>query len=516
MPLRMLVALSFLLWPCVATAAEPEPAEILRQMLARYERMESYSAEVKVAAEISGLSDKSQSLETTVSIRLGKPAQYRISWSSQVESGAVANEGAVWRSKEGPRLRLGNRYLKLQDDEMALAAATGVSHGAAQTIPSLFFPFLAQNRLQEKLADLRLLPSEDVAGEPCYVLTGTSPAAEETLWISETSGLLLRHSRSLRPGKMSMPKPSDEDLADAARKMEMTEESVQKLQGFAESTVQGMNDAGFSARFTETHSAIHVDAKLEPQDFHYPIPEGTVLGGFGDLLAGLDLPVPEPRQAPKPGLNLLAVRLRTKSSEVPASIRDRLLIETLAIPGVQDAALVDSLAKWQPYPGRTFLVAMRVPAKAEPRVPVVSRFVSPEYFRLADLSVLVGRSITDRDGQTLPAVALVSESLARRVWPAEEPVGKRFTVCCDPDIHWLTVVGVVADGSMPELLRPEELTVYRPLAQARPAESFVLLVRTEGDPSQTEPLLREKIARAFATELSAEDYRIVSRADLTP
>src|SRR4051812_6716615 len=412
MALRAFVVLLCLLpWPDVAAAADVEPGEILRRMLVRYERMETYSAEVRTVDEIAGPSEKSQHIESTASIRLGRPDRYRITWADQMEPGVPGPAGAVWSSGEGPRLRIGNRYFKVADDLVALSAATGISHRVAHTIPSLFFPFLAPQRLLGNLSDLRLLRREVVEGEACYVLAGASSNLEEiVLWISEASQLLVRQSHS------------------------------------------PLKDSGFSLHSTVTYSAIRTDAKLEPRDFAYPIPEGAVvseslLSGLQDLLAAPKLPAPGPRQASKPLPNLLAFKLRKARTGVPGTIRDQVLAKALAIPGVEAAAILGSLPEGSQEPRETLLRMERSQSQAQPVQPVriATRLVSAGYFQMMDLGLIRGRAFGAQDDRHSVPVAIVNDSMAKKAWPGEDPVGRRFSL--SPDGPWLEVVGIVRDGS---------------------------------------------------------------------
>src|SRR5262249_28253000 len=71
-------------------------------------------------------------------------------------------------------------------------------------------------------------------------------------------------------------------------------------------------------------------------------------------------------------------------------------------------------------------------------------FVTPDYFRTMRIPVLQGRDFTDRDDLQSPLVSVVNQTFARRAWPGEGPVGKRFTT---PQTNGpVTVVGVVGDA----------------------------------------------------------------------
>jgi putative ABC transport system permease protein len=101
-----------------------------------------------------------------------------------------------------------------------------------------------------------------------------------------------------------------------------------------------------------------------------------------------------------------------------------------------------------------------------------------------------GRWFTERDSSNSQPVVLVSESMARRYWPGEDPVGKRVRVVpSEAGAPWLTVVGVVGDVVQPRLGDDIEETWYVPYAQSlEPGTSWTVMeiylaVRTAIDPA---------------------------------
>ncbi|MGA3239819.1 MAG: ABC transporter permease [Bryobacteraceae bacterium] len=94
--------------------------------------------------------------------------------------------------------------------------------------------------------------------------------------------------------------------------------------------------------------------------------------------------------------------------------------------------------------------------------------VSPDYFHVIGIRLLSGRGFSDRDNSDAPGVALISEFVARTLWPNENPLGKRITLEEDPKPQdWLTVVGVVDDVNQQSLTEHRHPAIYQPYQQVR-------------------------------------------------
>jgi putative ABC transport system permease protein len=115
-----------------------------------------------------------------------------------------------------------------------------------------------------------------------------------------------------------------------------------------------------------------------------------------------------------------------------------------AIPGVQSAAVARNVPMSGTDPSMPITVEGKNPAPKEGEVVSRYRAVGDEYFRTLQIPMLQGRAFGEGDTVSSPAVAIVSESLAKRYWPGENPVGKRLK----PNFkgsQWCTVVGVTGD-----------------------------------------------------------------------
>jgi len=122
--------------------------------------------------------------------------------------------------------------------------------------------------------------------------------------------------------------------------------------------------------------------------------------------------------------------------------------------------------------------------KAAPQMPVEAG--GTDYFRVMGIHLLRGRGFTDADREDAQYVAVVSQSAARRLWPNEDPIGKRMHYW-SADTIWRTVVGV-ADDIRWRSLRDPTPTIYLPWRQSYWQGSFA--IRTSGDVSAVLPAIR--------------------------
>jgi putative ABC transport system permease protein len=121
-----------------------------------------------------------------------------------------------------------------------------------------------------------------------------------------------------------------------------------------------------------------------------------------------------------------------------------------------------------------------------------ARAASPTYFADTGMRLVAGRAFTDADRADAPKVVIVNESLARRLFGKESPVGRRLRYTFDAAQPWREIVGVVADARLSNLAEPPHPAVYDPFAQDVPPDTN-LLVRTTGAPETFVPALRRTL-----------------------
>jgi len=168
-----------------------------------------------------------------------------------------------------------------------------------------------------------------------------------------------------------------------------------------------------------------------------------------------------------------------------------------ALPGVDAVAGTNSPFQW------AFADELKVPGiDSLPQLPGGGPYyqeVTPEYLYTVGLRITRGRDLQESDGAGGEPVAVVSETMARTLWPEDDPLGKCLMVGDDPQ-GCTTVVGVAEDASRGELQDEPYMAYYMPLAQHDDQRMNAFYIRTSGDPAD--------IAAAAAPVLRSFDPRV--------
>jgi putative ABC transport system permease protein len=94
--------------------------------------------------------------------------------------------------------------------------------------------------------------------------------------------------------------------------------------------------------------------------------------------------------------------------------------------------------------------------------------VSPDYFRVMGIRFLKGREFTDQDNSSAPGVVIISQSVARTLWPGQDPIGQRITMEDEPKPKdWLTIIGIVDDVRQQSLIKRPLPAIYQPYTQVK-------------------------------------------------
>jgi len=259
------------------------PDEIQKRVAAAYKALDTYKAEGTITMDM-GLGGTQHKVVTSFTILMKKPNLYLITWSKNMPRPGMGQSGAVWSDGTQPYLYMSamHGYSKVEGDQIALGSATGISGGAAFTVPSLFLPvYMGQPQPFSRLKDPVIEMSDQVGDEACYVLTGpSSTSKKETYWISKGSHLIRQYSRSLETpeGGVVMPELTDEQLEQALTAMgqEVTQESKDNMKEMLEKSRAMLKTTKLTGSTTELHVKVSFPA-LSKSDFKFTLPEDAVL-----------------------------------------------------------------------------------------------------------------------------------------------------------------------------------------------------------------------------------------------
>jgi putative ABC transport system permease protein len=232
---------------------------------------------------------------------------------------------------------------------------------------------------------------------------------------------------------------------------------------------------------------------------------GLLLKGFARL------------QSVNPGFNadgLLTMRVEvpiTKYKEDAQFINFFRQVEERigALPGVESVGMVNYLPFAGPGAATDFKIVGRPapPVGEEPSTDVL--VVDENYFRTMGITTLRGRTFSAQEATEERRVAVVSESLARKYFPGEDPIGQRLVVDMKDDPEPTEIIGIVGDVRHKSLNDDAQPTVYWP--QPELTYSFMtLVVRAKGDPAALAPAARREI-QALDPEQPVADVRTMNQ-----
>jgi putative ABC transport system permease protein len=216
---------------------------------------------------------------------------------------------------------------------------------------------------------------------------------------------------------------------------------------------------------------------------------------------------------------------RYAADEDARSLVNRSLDSIRRLPGVVAAGVTTVVPLRGFYQSGIIIAEGYVPKPGEPAVAAVRALVTPGYFEAAGTALVRGRYFDERDTTTSTRSVVLDESLARRFWRDEDPIGRRVfrpsnakeLESIGPDTAWLTVVGVVRDAQLRGPLVTDygtNGTFYQPYAVTAPRD-FGYVIRTAGDPTALARKIRSALAQ-IDRELPLFDIRTMSeRSELT-
>ncbi len=184
-----------------------------------------------------------------------------------------------------------------------------------------------------------------------------------------------------------------------------------------------------------------------------------------------------------------------RAGRCASSVLLTVIREARALPGVTAAAYVT----YHPMEGTSGRLDVLAPGVADDPLTApqaIIHFVTPGFFETLGIPITAGRDFTDQDHASSPSVAVISESLAQRLWPGQDAIGRRVNVMRADR----TVVGVAGSISVRRLEGATDPQIYFPAEQLGNTSTFYapkdLLVRSSGDPLTLAPALRTVIRSA--------------------
>ena len=207
-------------------------------------------------------------------------------------------------------------------------------------------------------------------------------------------------------------------------------------------------------------------------------------------------------QEVKPGFNpdnVLTAQLalpvaKYAENQQVVNFYDQLLERLSPQPGVKAASVTTALPMGGGGDFLAFFVEGRRVARTD-RVPdAESRVVGPDYFRTMEIALRRGRLLTEQETQDAPRAAVINETLAKKYFAGEDPIGKRITFGDpqSPEATWWTIVGIVGDVRQSSLATEPYSQVFRVYKQA-PQRGMTVVVRTAGEPTSMVNTLRQQV-----------------------
>ncbi len=164
------------------------------------------------------------------------------------------------------------------------------------------------------------------------------------------------------------------------------------------------------------------------------------------------------------------------------------------LPGVQSAALTSNI----PASGGGYFWGFQIEGRPVPAVEgavvphAQMEFVSPYYFSTLSIPLKRGRFLAQQDSAAAPAVVVINETMARRFWGAQDPVGQRIQL----GPSWRTIVGVVGDVRQDSLAKLPEPQAYISCFQHFQGD-IQLVVRTAIDPLSLVNAMQKEVRRIY-------------------
>ena len=181
----------------------------------------------------------------------------------------------------------------------------------------------------------------------------------------------------------------------------------------------------------------------------------------------------------------------------------QLVARASRLPGAQTAAAVSYLPISGSDNGWSIMIDGRVVKTIAESPTARPENVTPDYFRAMSIKLVHGRLFTEQDRMGAPLVAVISEGMAKKLWPGVDPIGRTLKMFNDK-APWVTIVGIVADVRARGFQKDIPETMYFPYAQSGQSTyglpfSMTIIIRAKGNPVGLIAPLRNVIRDIDAT-----------------
>jgi predicted permease len=171
---------------------------------------------------------------------------------------------------------------------------------------------------------------------------------------------------------------------------------------------------------------------------------------------------------------------------------DEMLDRLRTVPGVRAATMSNPALLSGSVNGTSIFVQGRVYGPDQ-HDGINRLVVSPTFFDTMEIPLLSGRGFTSRDDEKAPKVVIINDAAARKYFPGENPIGRRFGSSIE-DSGQQEIVGVLRDVKYNSVRDSAPPTMYVPFRQARTG-GMMVEVRTAGDPVSTMGAVRDAVRR---------------------
>ena len=180
-----------------------------------------------------------------------------------------------------------------------------------------------------------------------------------------------------------------------------------------------------------------------------------------------------------------------------------------AMPEVQSASLTSSVPISTFPSGQKIYVENRLVLPDRPVPIILYDRIDPGYFETMSIPVTLGRGFLDSDNEAAPLVAVINQTMANRLWPGEDPIGKRFSIKSEAG-PFLEVVGIARDSKYQSISEDAEPHFYIPLEQNY-ASLRILQIRSQLAPALLTRQIKRQI-QELNPEITIVDIRTMTES----